>query len=346
MDKFIKSYSSFRDEKTAPKKHGLFKFYSRKTSSIKPISSRLITPNPLNRPKPLYARPKQEKNWRRIILLSIFIGCVLTWLILMIYLPFFQINEVSITGLKTINYDEMHEYVLQKYLRKGLIPLNNYFLIRPGKISNNLSNKYAIKNVEVKKIFPGILSINVTEKISTIIYDNGSSYSLLDGQGMVIKIIDIYKSESQIPALTAITSTTLPEILTTSTTSTTPTTSKHRPEIQKFSSEYGDLPIFYDERQPNIYEKQTDIISPEIIRFIIDWQAQMRSEGIGEVKYFESNNLSAGISVYINRTWKILIQPRNPINQQINNLKVLLTSREVRPTEYVDLRFGERVFWK
>ncbi len=340
MDRYTKSYSSFSEQKNSPQK-GRGLNIVKKQKSTKTLPSRIGGSETLIRQRPIYnTRPKQNKNWRKIFLLSTLFSCVFFWLALMIYLPFFQINDVTINGLKTINYNDIHGFVVQRYLRKGLIPLNNYFLVRTNKIVNDLNSQYAVESVEVKKVFPGILNITVKEKITSIIYDNGSSYSLLDNQGMVIKIISVYQENIDLNATSTV------YFQATSTTSTPVLPQKHKPSIKQIANEYYDLPIFYDERHVPIYEKKTDVLPPEIINFLIDWHLLIRSEGIGEVKYFESNNLSAGISVYLNKSWKIYIQPSVSIDKQISNLKILLSSKEVKPNEYIDLRFGERIFWK
>ena len=129
-------------------------------------------------------------------------------------------------------------------------------------------------------------------------------------------------------------------------TTTTVAVDNHKPDYLKFVSEYYGLPIIYDARRLNVHDRQEKVLSADLIKSLIDWKTAIREAEAGEVNYYESDNPTAGITAVLTEPWKILFQPSNDMNEQITNLKTILANKDVNPNEYVDLRFGERVFWK
>ncbi|MBU0545664.1 hypothetical protein KKA13_00205, partial [Patescibacteria group bacterium] len=62
------------------------------------------------------------------------------------------------------------------------------------------------------------------------------------------------------------------------------------------------------------------------------------------VKYMTTEHPLSGITVYTSAPWVIYVQPLDDFERQMANLKAVLKTNV--PSEYVDLRFGDRVYWK
>jgi POTRA domain, FtsQ-type len=354
MDRHVKNYGNFKQYQTVAKKRPSFISFFKRNRQSNPISARMISmPQSSRYPS---ATRKNAVSWKRRIFLSSLFLVIISWIGLMLYLPYFRINKVEFAGLTLINHDEISQFIKDKYLSSKIIPKNNYFLVSKSKIAKDIAEKYATTKVEVTKIFPGVLSISIEEKITSIIYDNGSIYALLDNNGTVVLIIP--NGDRDMPTNTIITSTTTlitneeqAPVITASSSIATSTTmtglnDKHAPDWRKLSKTYISIPILYDARRQTVAEKQSGVLSSPFINALIDLQAQIRETGVGEVRYFTTDNPVAGVSATTNKPWKILLQPSNSLTDQILNLKTLLDSRNVQPAEYIDLRYGERVFWK
>ena len=63
-----------------------------------------------------------------------------------------------------------------------------------------------------------------------------------------------------------------------------------------------------------------------------------------DVKYYTIENIGSGVDVITSNTWDIKINPENDIQTQLDNLKIILKDNKVQL--YIDLRYGDRVFWK
>ncbi|MFA5127578.1 MAG: hypothetical protein WC457_01065 [Patescibacteria group bacterium] len=363
MDRFSKSCVDLNKFKPQKKRRGLFSLFKTRTDTTgaQPSFQKNERPTMFARRNSNFRIPSHvghKVNWKKSITIVLLIAIPTAWLGLMLYLPFFQINTVTINGLRLLNQSEINNYIHDRYIAHSWWPKNNYFLINANIISSDITSKYAVNKVEIKKIFSHEIQINIEEKITSIIYDNGQNYFLLDGEGTVVKTITLDQetspaspvldvtstTTSQIISPDLITSTTSPQIMATTTLFTA--TNTHKPAYIKFFGEYYDMPIFYDARELNVHDKQINVLPAELIKSIIEWKQALKENGVGDVNYFTSNNPTAGITAVLSQPWNILVQPTNDMPEQIQNLKTILANPEVKPTEYIDLRFKERVFWK
>ncbi len=298
---------------------------------------------------------KKQKIRRAISFKRIALPALLmAWLSLVIYLPYFRITKITYSGLKIIKQTELGDMINQNFLeRKKIWPANNYFLLNSGAIAAYLQNTFSLNAVQVKKIFPHTLQVELQEKISTVIYDNGHKYFLLDQNGTAIKYLravgekEFVLKQNTAPRLVAGFKTTATSTAAISTVEITTTTNSltHLPDYGALKKEFGDYPIIYDLVGPTTTaEKQTGVLKPEMIKGIIDIYNNISRGGVALVNYFTIDNPGTGVTVYTNQPWKVFIQPLEDIEAQLNNLKIVLNSNY--SSEYVDVRFGERVYWK
>lgn len=282
-----------------------------------------------------------------IILLTI----AATWIILLFYLPFFNITKISYAGLENINEVELATYLKKNFLKSNnWFPFKNYFLVNSDKIIKKLLKDFPLLSVKVNKIFPNQLIIDLQEKKSSIIYDNGTAYFLMDENGSVIKYLTkVAENEFLIIKLATNTPTgTIGVLAATSTvsasTSTSSTIKKHIPDYKKINHDFGKYPIIYDQRQTPVKVEDRNLIPNNFITGILTMNEAITKQGIGEIKYFVLVNLGAGVQIVTTNAWDIFWQPNNDLSQQLNNLKIIL--KDNRPRQYVDLRFGDRVYWQ
>lgn len=312
-----------------PRKKFSFNFFKRK--KIDSFSNKFLTNNPDNT---FLNAPVGHKNncRKKKFILAIFFILILAWLGLLIYLPYFQIKKITYYGLNIIQKEDIDLYLKENFLngKKIIIPNSNYFLLSADKIKEGIKNKYTPEKIEVKKVFPDQLYVDVEEKNSSLIYDNGANYFLLDGEGTVIKFLGISSYLD-------------PNFSNTTTTSNTPKIT-HQPDFRETREKYGNYPVLFDERSKKIQEKQTNILSEKVIEAILLWQVYMEKEGIGVVKYYSLEDPLSGIKAHHQGNLLVHFQAEHDLQEQVNNLKIIL--RDFNPKEYIDLRYGDRLYWR
>lgn len=287
---------------------------------------------------------KPHKKPRKIkIKLILFILFLLAWTVCLAYIPYFRVNKINYTGLNNTTKAELDEFINQNFLnKKSILPLNGYFFINTGKISGELYSKFALETVEVIKVFPNRLDVNIKEKISSVIYDNGKKYFLLDSGGTAIKYLTDVTAEEKVQKIASSTT----DMLNTGATSTplNATTTEHSPDYKKINKLFGNYPIIYDRRGFDVEVKQEGVLPPEHITAIIAWYKTLTEQGIAHLKFFTLDNLNSGIAIDTTEPWNILFQPKNDNSAQINTLREILPT--IKPQQYIDLRFSEKVYWK
>jgi cell division septal protein FtsQ len=288
------------------------------------------------------AKPSSAK-----IKVILFFTLLAFWIACLAYIPYFKINKIEYSGLNNTSKKELDEFINQQFLnKKSRLPLNNYFFISADKISKNLDNTFSFDTVEVNKVFPDKLEINVREKTSSVIYDNGQKYFLLDSGGTVIK----YLADVEARETTKKTISTIPDLslVTSSTTSTlmmiNTSTYEHTPNNEKINKLFGQYPIIYDRRGISTEIKQTNVLPADYISAVLSWYKYLNEQGRMSPKFFILDDLNSGIAIDTNLSWNIIFQPKKDTATQLTTFKEILPS--IKPKDYVDLRFGEKVYWK
>jgi hypothetical protein len=110
---------------------------------------------------------------------------------------------------------------------------------------------------------------------------------------------------------------------------------------EKLGKEFENLPLIYDKRA---LEVRGRIITPDLIKSVIKWKELLEKQKLGPVKYFTFENPDSGLELFINQPWKIMFSPNHDLFNQLSNLKLVL--KDNKPSEYIDLRYEGRVFWK
>jgi hypothetical protein len=284
---------------------------------------------------------------KKIKIFSIF-SLFIFWFGLIFYLPYFKITTFNYTGLKLLKQEELQAAVsalLPASSTLAILPAkNNFFLVNTKKLEDKLNAQFSVNSIQVTKTFPNELTITVQEKNSSLIYDNGKEYYLLDQEGTAIKFLkEAEENELQVN------NTNVPEFLASTAPNTRSTTTSdvppeiHVPNYKKLNQEFGNYPIVYDLRNTNIKEKQTNILPATFINALNEWQNSLTKQGIVSVDYFTIENLTSGIKIKTNKPWDIYATSNN-IPAQIEALKLIIKNNH--PQEYIDLRYGEKVYWK
>ncbi len=324
--RYFHSNKNFNQYKPAPS------FWDRlKKKRQKRELTAVKTPDILS--NPFKKEPPKPKNYKKVLVTAFILLIFLGWLTLMLTLPYFKINNITITGTKISKPQEVSDYVRYgDYFKDGLISKKNYFLFPDKTVAQKIQNKFLYESVEIKKIFPNTINVVVSEKPASIIYDNSGVVYLLDKDGKIIK-----KTELSYNAINTVTVAPSP--------TNTPAISLNPAALvayQQTQAEYGNFPVITDHKP--ISATGDNILSAKLIDAAQVWQKYLKEQGIGEVKFFSTDETDFNLKITLNKPWYILINTQSDINAQMRNLKMILSNNA--PTNYIDLRFGDRVYWK
>jgi cell division septal protein FtsQ len=145
------------------------------------------------------SQPKKI-NWKKLGVLLLMLCFVIFSGWVLFFSKVMQINEVKIIG-----YDEKRAELLEQVeelKKKKLLNQkvdNNLALFPSRKLAKSIKEKYSIvRRVEVQKIFPDKLVVNITKRQQTFLWRHLESCQLLDEEGDVVEEFSCSRNEKEL----------------------------------------------------------------------------------------------------------------------------------------------------
>ena len=266
------------------------------------------------------------KRWFLFLLTVTSIG-------LFLYHPYFHITDISVQGTQRLHESDIVS-TIQKTLNHNyvfIIPANHIVFSKTRVIKNVLMNKYPLEEVVITKYFPDSIEVTLQEKISTVIYNDGEQYSYVGANGDIIE-----RLRSNGPD----------EYITIQVNSSTERV--HKINRDSLIQEFGDYPIVLDARKTVVSpSEEKELLQPATITHIIDWYTKLRKHHNLPLKYFRIDNNIFDGSILTDEGWEIRVSFHDNVEETMQTLQYVLDEHVQRPNfSYIDLRFGNRVFWR
>jgi cell division septal protein FtsQ len=235
---------------------------------------------------------------------SLFFFCLFfSGIYLFLFHPLFQVTSVVVENSANINESNLLEYVNKKTQRK-LLFLNSksIFLFSEKKTQNKiLSQVSIIKDISIKKVFPGEIKINLVERNPVVICCkeyNTKHCHYMDKEGIA---------------------------------------------FQKTEDISGGFLLFIKENGYSLGDKVVDENYMNNIFFLANELRKIEIE-INYVNITKENT----IELVTKEGWSVLFSLENN-KSELNNLKLILEKiggEKIKNLDYIDLRFGDRIYYK
>lgn len=289
---------------------------------------------------------KEEDSGKKKLVLKLTILGISTALLiyLIIFSGLFNISYITISGNDKITAPEI-ELVIKntlEYKSLGFIPNGSYFVANIEDIEEVLKHRFPIEKIVIEKKFPHVLNIQITEKISTIVYDNGSVYALVGLDGSVIELMRAVENHEWKDVLGSGVTTTEDG---TTTTIAVVVDQIHTPDTKKIIDQAGEYPIVYDKRSHEI-DKGQKVMKPEEVQLIIEWYNEIKNMDFSIDTFVIENDTD--FSIETKQSWIIKGRiTRKNTPDQIRELKLALQKIEdTKKLSYIDIRYENRIYWK
>jgi cell division septal protein FtsQ len=283
--------------------------------------------------------PEEQSPLRQKMLLIVGAVAVLSTIGLLLYHPFFQISHITVHGLVRVGEEDFLNATRSSIHGNKwiVIPRSNYFFLDAEDMGAVLQERYVLEYISIIEHFPSSIDIAIQEKISTIIYDNGETYSYMGIDGKIVEEIRIVDPDEWFVEYGAAT-TTLSDGSVTTTEQITRTW--HVPASQKVHIEMGDFPIVYDQTY-NVDEDNQ--LSKEAVTVLLEMHNTLRAQYNINTTYIRiPDNVSA--TYLTDSGGAIFISLDGSTADYIQTLEQLAYSVDIAAAKEVDLRFGERVY--
>ena len=268
--------------------------------------------------KKLYYGAKNRKNisfWKKVVIffITIFFICLLSSIFyLLFFYPYFFIKKVEINGLDNIDRGEVEEIINNQLSQKRCLVLSqeNIFVLDKNEITRQLYEKYNLVSLNVNKELPDILRVEVGEKDPLIIWKTGERFFEVDDQGIIIRELSSN-------------------------------------ELNKISEQ--NLPIIHDKDNRDA-KINSNVVSPKMAHFAINFKKMISDRSDIKISHFRvSEDLRNELRAVTDAGWEIYLLAEDNLDQQVEKLFLFLKNKKVEigdNLEYVDLRFGDRIYYK
>ncbi len=128
--------------------------------------------------------PWTKRLVRLLIVLVVLIG--IPWL--MVVLPLFYINAVTVEGSITLEPDQIEAYAWDHLNKKhwDVVPQNHIWLVNEGALKDNILSEFALLDADVVRDGRS-LTITVQERVTSLIWAHGEQLYFVDQDGFVVK---------------------------------------------------------------------------------------------------------------------------------------------------------------
>lgn len=138
---------------------------------------------------------KRKKTISSVILLMVLLVAIMASLL---FIPFFNVSSVSCSGTKILSEDAVID-------ASGVVPGINIFRISVHKIEENIERALPyVADVTVQRLFPSSVHLEVVERTPVAYVQNGASYLVIDGEGIVLEVTDSLDTCGVLPLLSGL----------------------------------------------------------------------------------------------------------------------------------------------
>ncbi len=247
-----------------------------------------------------YREPPAQRTMSRAYLVM---GIIAIFLIgqSIFQVPWLALSHVTIEGLPDIPREQLDQRinpVLQQH-RWLIFKNSNFLLFKSGKLQQQLTDDFWLKNVIIRKQFPNTLHIKGEERILPFVRQTPEAFTQLDYRGQ---------------QLGDLASTTIPTNV-----------------------------VIADERSDRSQWISTDYLEKaSAIRQAWNFPTDMIT-----ISKFHLNDDDRQLIVSTSRGYRVLFSSSDAFGPQIQRLRDLLDQNVIPATiQYVDLRFGDHVYFK
>lgn len=285
-----------------------------------------------------YFQSKPKRNWK-LIVLATGVGLSVICLVSFVFgSPYFAIASVTVAGTETVSSDEIVAKTWAELDRRRLLFFSgkNRFLYDEEGLRAMLSAAYAFDALEIARTCSWThggcsVAIQVKEKTSQLLWVSEPRVYLVDLKGVAIREL----SADELAQWTAPDPVSLPP----NPDGTVPPTPSPSPLKR--------LPVFEDVNAAPV-EIGSYVLSEEEISNLFSFEQKLLASGTTFTRTRIDRLAGKWMAIHTTIGYDIFVDAVGDVDSQFANLQTVLRDKIPDPTaiQYIDLRFGDHVYYK
>lgn len=275
---------------------------------------------------PFFKEKAKRKTWL-LALSGVLLGFVIALTSFFFTAPIFSITSVRVEGVETIKPEEIR-IVVENYLSSSALFIfhkNNRFLFDEQILRKKIDGTFAFSELIIKREGK-TLAIIVKERTSSFLWQNSNQSFLLDANGTVIREI----SNDEVGAFLS------------------PPPLFGATKNGEFLPETAAILVFYDLNELTKIVVGQPVLTTQDFNSSRNFYEALRGLGIYLQRFELNQEVGTWMKVLTNDNYYILFDPRSDVTTQVNNLNLVLKNqiKDINQLEYIDVRFGDHVYYK
>jgi len=255
----------------------------------------------------------------------VYLIIVIAGLFFLSYADFFQIINVEVSGTQRINTAEVESLIFEQVDKKKYLVFKqgSIFFFNKRQVEKTLAAHFLLEKVKIKKSYFKTIKVEITEKQSGIAWVSSGNQHYLDLEGIALREIEL-GSGFTVEAGGA-------------------NTDVIRSELSS-----GEFPVVYDLSNSEILIGQL-VTTEELVSFVTNLFDELSLVADFEISHFNIERpFSRDVTLVTKEGWEARFKiDEDPITQGGILMQILQQKiRDRENLEYIDLRFGEKVFYK
>ncbi len=262
-----------------------------------------------------YRKDKAAFTFRKILLIAVIFLTIIGWLYLFLFSKYFRISRIEISGDGKAAEAAVRDSL--KFFFKSrswlLFPKNNIYIFPAKEAENLFKEQLLLQEIKIIKIYPAALRVEFKTKKPALKLNTEKWIYILNITGEIIE-----KKQKDASASSTV----------------------------KFEDD--DLPIILgDTEDLNVASKA---IKEELAQFIVAVaKALPEQTGVAISEFSSVADSPSSLNVKTEEGWNVVFNIRINVQEQIKKLAMVLkeqTLQNRKNLNYIDLRFGDRIFYK
>lgn len=255
----------------------------------------------------------------------IYIVIVIAGLFIFSYANIFQIDDVEVSGMERISSAEIESLILNQADKRIyiLFKQGSIFFFSKREARKTIQDNFLVEKVKIKKSYFKTIKVDITEKQSGIAWVSNGDQHYLGLEGVALREIELgggFVVEE----------------------------GGANTDVIRSELSSGDFPVVYDLSNGDVLIGQL-ITTEELVNFVLGLFDELSLVADFEISHFNIERpFSREVNLVTKEGWEARFKIDEDPSTQGGILMQILQQkiRDRENLEYIDLRFGEKVFYK